>query len=419
MELAQDPVAAVLHPRCCGLDVHKRTVAACILLPGPDALPLQEVRSFCTMTEDLLALADWLAVHQVTQVAMESTGSYWKPIWNILEGSFALLLVNPQHARILPGRKTDVKDCQWLAHLLRHGLLKASFVPARGQRDLRELTRYRARLVQERTREVNRLQKVLEGANIKLAAVATDITGKSARAMLEALVAGSTDVEIMAELAKGRMRTKLLQLRQALTGHFDDHQRFLVAELLAHIDYLDEGLQRVAAEIDDRMRPFEPAVQRLDAITGVGRTVAQGILAQTGADMSRFPSERHLSAWAGAAPGNRESAGKRKSGRTRKGNPFLRRLLVQAGHAAGRAKASYLSAQYHRLAARRGAKRAALAVGHSILVIVYHLLSNPERTYTDLGADYFLRRDPQRAVRHHVKQLIALGYEVTLGSTAA
>lgn len=419
MELTQDPVAEVVHPRCCGLDVHKRTVAACILLPGPDALPFQDVRTFGTMTEDLLALADWLAAHRVTHVAMESTGSYWKPIWNILEGNFELLLVNPQHARVLPGRKTDVKDCQWLAHLLRHGLLKASFVPERGQRDLRELTRYRVSLVQERTREVNRLQKVLEGANIKLAAVATDITGKSARAMLEALVEGSTDVEIMAELAKGRMRTKLPQLRQALNGHFDDHQRFLVTELLAHIDYLDEGLQRATAAIDERMRPFEEAVQQLDAITGVGRDVAQGVIAETGTDMSHFPSERHLAAWAGAAPGNRESAGKRKSGRTRKGNPFLRRLLIQAGHAAGRAKNSYLSAQYHRLAARRGAQRAALAVGHSILVIIYHLLSHPERTYTDLGADYFVRRDPQRAVRHHVKQLMAMGYEVTLGTTAA
>jgi transposase len=419
MEQSQDPVAAVVDPRCCGLDVHKKSVAACVLLPGPEALPLQEVRTFGTMTADLLDLADWLVGHGVTHVGMESTGSYWKPIWNILEGNFELLLVNPQHAKALPGRKSDIKDCQWLAHLLRHGLLKASFVPDRGQRELRELTRYRMSMIQERTREVNRLQKVLEGANIKLAAVATDITGKSARAMLASLVSGNRDPKAMAELAKGRMRRKLPALTRALQGRFAAHQRFLIAELLAHIDYLDESLARVTAEIEERMRPFEMPVQRLDEITGVGRVVAQGMIAEMGTDMTRFPSERHISAWGGAAPGSRESAGKRKGSTTRKGNPALRRLLVQAGHAAGRAKSSYLSAQYYRLAARRGSKRAALAVGHSILVIAYHLLSDPERSYKDLGPNYFARRDPQKAVQHHVKQLMNLGYYVSLEKGAA
>lgn len=419
MEPTKDPVAAVVHPYCCGLDVHKRTVAACILLPGPDALPVQEVRTFGTMTDDLLALSDWLAAHGVTDVAMESTGSYWKPVWNVLETNFFLLLVNPQHAKALPGRKSNVLDCQWLAHLLRHGLLQASFVPEREQRELRELTRYRMSLVEERTREVNRLQKVLEGANIKLAAVATDVTGKSARAMLEALVAGRTDADAMAELAKGRMRSKIPELQRALTGRFEAHQRFLIAEILMHVDYLDETIGRVAAEIDERMRPFEDATSRLDAVAGVGKDIAQGLIAETGTDMSRFPSERHLSSWAGVAPGSRESAGKRGSGRTRKGNQALRRLLVQAGHAAGRTKKSYLGAQYRRLAAKRGSKRAALAVGHSILVIAYHLLSNPDRPYADLGPDYFAHRDPKSAAQHHVKQLIAMGYEVSLQKSVA
>jgi len=419
MEPSRDPVAEVVHPRCCGLDVHKRTVAACVLLPGPGGMPLQEVRTFGTMTDDLVALRDWLSGHGVSQVGMESTGSYWKPVWNILEGHFQLLLVNPQYAKGVPGRKTDVQDCAWLAHLLRHGLLRASFVPDRGQRELREVSRYRRTLVQERTREVNRLQKVLEGGNIKLAAVATDVMGKSARQMLVGLLAGSSDTQALAELAKGRMREKIPQLQRALSGRFGAHQRFLVAEILAHIDTLDACIDRVTAEIDERLRPFEPLVQRLDAVTGVGRTVAQGILAEVGTDVARFATSGHLSSWAGMCPGNRESGGKRRSGRTRRGNRWLRLLLIQAAHAAGKTKATYLADQYHRLAARRGSKRAAVAVGHSILVIAYHLLRDPDRNFSDLGPDYFIRRNPERAVHHYVKQLIARGYEVTLRQTVA
>lgn len=419
MQPSKDPVAEVVHARCCGLDVHKRTVAACVVIPGPNGLPLQEVRTFGTMTDDLVRLRNWLSSHRVSHVAMESTGSYWKPVWNILEEHVGLLLVNPQHAKGLPGRKTDVQDCIWLAHLLRHGLLRASFVPDRAQRELREVSRYRMTLVEERTREVNRLQKVLEGGNIKLASVATDVVGKSARAMLLGLVAGNRDVVALAELAKGRMREKIPQLQRALSGRFGAHQCFLVAELLAHIDTLDACVDRVTAEIDERLRPFEPLVARLDATTGVGRVVAQGILAEVGTDVVRFATAGHLSSWAGMCPGSRESGGKRRSGRTRKGNRWLRRLLIQAAHAAGRTKATYLAAQYHQLAARRGSKRAAVAVGHSILVIAYHLLRDPERTFTDLGPDYFTRRNPDRAVHHYVKQLIARGYEVTLQQTIA
>jgi transposase len=348
---------------------------------------------------------------------MESTGVFWKPVWNLLEDRFALLLVNAQHIKAVPGRKTDVRDCEWLADLLRHGLLRASFVPDRPQRELRELTRYRTSLVRERSTAVNRLQQTLEGANIKLASVATDIMGASGRQMLAALIAGTMDPAMIAELAQKRLREKLPALTQALTGRVGDHQRFLLAQQLAHVEYLDETIAHLSAEIARRLRPCEAEVERLDTIPGVGRWTAEILLAELGTDMTRFPSARHLASWAGMCPGNNESAGKRKSGRTRKGDPWLRTALVEAAQAAGRTKRSYLGAQYRRLAARRGAKRAAVAVGHSILGIVYHLLTR-ETVYEDLGVHYFDTRQRRTVERRLVRRLEALGYKVALEPVA-
>jgi transposase len=409
----------VLYPRCCGLDVHKQTVVACVVVTAPEGAPHKEVRTFRTMTGDLLALADWLVSQGVTHVAMESTGVFWKPVWNLLDGRFTLLLVNPQHIKAVPGRKTDVKDSEWIADLLRHGLVRGSFVPDQAQRELRELTRYRTTLVRERSAEVNRLQKTLEGANIKLGSVATDVLGKSGRAMLEGLVRGETDAAALADLAQGRLRAKLPALEQALSGRFAAHQRFLVARQLTHLDDLDDLIEQVSGEIAERVRAEEEAIQRLDEIPGVGRNTAEVIVAEIGTDMSRFPSAGHLASWAGMSPGNNESAGKRKSGKTRKGNHALRQALVEAAHAAGRKKDSYLQAQYRRLGVRRGRKRAAVAVGHSILVIVYYLLSHPERRYADLGGDYFIERDREAVARQSVNRLERLGYKVTLEAPAA
>ena len=406
----------VVYERCCGLDVHKKSVVACLITPDPDGKPVREVRTFATMTEDIVALCEWLEDARCTHVAMESTGVYWKPVYNIMEGLFALLLVNARSVKAVPGRKTDVKDAEWIADLLRHGLLKGSFVPGRERRELRELTRYRTSLIQERTAELNRLQKVLEGANVKLASVASDINGVSARAMLEQLVAGSTDVVMMADLAKGRLREKIPELEKALAGRFREHQRFLVAQQLVHLDTLDELIERVSAEIGRRMRPFEEAIARLDTIPGVGRETAETIVAEIGVDMSHFPTERHLSSWAGLAPGNSESAGKNKSGRTGKGSKWLRTALVQAAKAVGRSKGNYLSSQYHRLASRRGKNKATIAVAHSILVIAYHLLSRQE-TYRDLGALYFDQRNREKVRRNLVHRLEALGYKVIIEPT--
>jgi transposase len=351
-------------------------------------------------------------------VAMESTGVYWKPIWNLLEGQVELLLVNAQHVKAVPGRKTDVQDSEWLADLLRHGLLRPSFVPDRAQRELRELTRYRASLVRERTAEVNRLQKTLEGANIKLGSVATDIMGKSGREMLEQLVAGQTDPAALADLAKGRLRAKIPALERALVGRFGAHQRFLVGQQLAHIDYLDEVIARLSAEIAERVRPFEDALARLDEIPGVGRATAEVIVAELGTDMTRFPTDAHAASWAALCPGHHESAGKRTSGKTRKGNRSLRVALVEAAHAAGRARNTYLSAQYHRFAARRGKKKAAVAVAHSILVIAYHLLADDQATYSDLGPDFFDRRNQDTLERQLIRRLEALGNKVIVERVA-
>jgi transposase len=364
------------------------------------------------MTADLLALADWLAAAGCTHVAMESTGVFWKPIFNLLQHQFEVLVVNAQHIKAVPGRKTDVRDAEWIAELLQHGLLRGSFIPPQPQRELRDLTRHRTTLVQERSRVINRLQKVLEDANIKLAAVVSDIVGASARTMLEALLAGLTDPAVLAELARGRLRTKRPQLEQALAGTLTNHHRFVLTELLSHIDYLDQAISRASEELVRRLEADEEALALLDSIPGVSRRAAEIVLAEVGDDVSRFPSAKHLSSWAGMCPGNHESAGKRLSGKTRKGSPWLRQALVEAAHSVGRTK-TYLGAQYHRLAARRGKKKAAIAVAHSILVIIYHVLKRRE-PYCELGANYFDERDRQAVERRLVHRLERLGYIVQL-----
>jgi transposase len=407
----------VVHERCCGLDIHKKLIVACVMVPGSGGQPRKQIRTFGTMSDELQQLSTWLAEQGVTHVAMESTASYWKPIYNVLEERYDLLLVNAQHLKAVPGRKTDVKDAEWIADLLRHGLLKPSFVPDREQRELRELVRYRTSLVQERTAAANRLQKVLEGANVKLASVASNILGRSGREMLEALVAGETNTAVMAELARGRMRDKRPTLERALAGRFGAHQRFLVAEVLAHIDFLDETIERLSDEIGQRERPFEVVLERLDTIPGVGRRTAEIIVAEVGPNVQRFPSAGHLASWAGLCPGQDESAGKRRSGKTRKGNRWLRGALVEAAHASTRTR-TYLAAQFRRLATRRGPKKAMVAVAHSILRIVYHLLLD-EHPFEDLGETYFDQRQHQAVSRRLKQRLERLGYRVQLEPVAS
>ena len=400
----------VMYERCAGLDVHKKTVVACVLTPEG-----QETRTFGTMTAELLALADWLLACGCTHVAIESTGDYWKPVFNILEGTCEVILVNAQHVKAVPGRKTDVKDAAWLAELLQHGLLRASFIPPVAQRELRDLTRYRSTFIRERVTLINRVQKLLEDANIKLASVASDIMGVSGRAILAALLAGHTEPQALADLAKGRLRTKRELLAQALDGRVKPHHRFVLTELLCQIDGLDETIARFDAQIQAVYGSFEEAVGLLDTIPGVARHTAEMLVAEIGTDMSRFPSADHLAAWAGVAPGHHESAGKRTSGKTRKGNRFLRTTLVQAAHAAVRTKQTYLSAQYRRLASRRGKKRAILAVAHTILVMAYYMLQRQE-PYREAGADFFDRLQPEDTARRLVKRLEHLGYHVVLQS---
>ena len=405
----------VIVERCAGLDVHKKTVTACAIVPGADGRPARAIRRFGTMTAELEAPAAWLAERAVTHVALEGTGVYWQPVWNILEerGGFELVLANARHVKAVPGRKTDVRDSEWLAELLRHGLIRGSYVPDRAQRELRELTRYRAALGEERAAHVNRLQKTLESANVKLASVASDVTGVSARAMLAELVGDAADPAALADLAVGRLRAKLPELERALAGRVTAHHRYPVPRILAAIDFLDAELADLDARVAELERPFADAVARLDGIPGVGRRVAEVLVAEVGPAVDRFPSAKHLASWAGLCPGNHESAGKRLSGTTRKGSRALRRAPVQAAHAAGKARRAYLGALYHRLVARRGAKRAAVAVAHAILVIAYHLLTRGT-AYAELGQDHFDRRDAAATDRRLVARLQQLGFDVTL-----
>jgi transposase len=399
----------VHHERCAGMDVHKRTVVVCAITPEG-----REIRTFGTMTCDLCELVDWLEGQGVRVVGMESTGSYWKPMYNLLEeAGFEIHLANPQHAKAIPGRKTDVKDAEWIAELLRHGLLPTSYIPNRPQRELRELVRYRRTLVRERAREANRIQKVLEGANLKLGSVASNILGKSCRDMLRRVIEGSTDPAELAGLARGRMRSKRSDLERALRGVVGPHQRMILAEQLGHVEELEARIERLDQEIGERLRPFDPQVDALDTIPGVGRRIAEGVLAEVGADMSRFPSSGHLASWAKLCPGNHQSAGKRSSGRTGRGNPWLRSLLVEAAQAAGRSKSTYLGAQYRRLARRIGAKRATVAVAHTLLVIIYHVLDQ-HTTYQDLGPNYFEEIDRHRIARATQRRLEALDFHVQI-----
>ena len=402
----------VVHERCCGLDVHKKTVVACLVTPGRGGQPTREVRTFSTMTRDLLRLSDWLLAAGCTHAAMESTGSYWKPVYNLLEGSFELLVVNAQHMKAVPGRKTDVKDAEWIADLLRHGLLRPSFIPSRPERELRELTRYRTSLLQERAAEVNRLQKVLEGANIKLASVATNVVGLSGRAMLTAMVAGEYEVAAVAGLARGKLRNKIGALKEALDGRLEPHQRFMLATQLAHIDSLDSLIEEVSGEVEGRLETLQAELKRLSTIPGVSTRISQAMLSEMGADMGRFASAGHLASWVAICPGHDESAGKSRSGRTRRGSPWLRSALVQAAKAAARTQ-TYLGAQYRRIAARRGANRAAVAVAHSIIVIAYYMLKRSE-DYRDLGSNYFDERQEEQVKKRLTRRLEALGFRVHL-----
>ncbi len=403
-----------LYPCVAGLDVHKKTVVACVRRLDGQGRVSKQVKTFGTMTRDLLELGDWLSRQGVTHVAMESTGVYWKPVFHLLEGRFTeILLVNAQHIKNVPGRKTDVKDCEWIAQLLQCGLLRGSFVPPVQIRQLRDLTRQRSQLVADRARVANRIQKVLEDANIKLASVATDILGVSGRAMLEAMIRGESDPEQLADMAKRRLRAKLPQLRQALLGKVTEHHRFLLRTLLEQVDSLERLIASYSERIEKEMAPFASARDRLRTIPGVDQRTAECMIAELGINMDQFPSEGHLASWAGLCSGMNESAGKKRSSKTRKGSRWLRQTMVQAAWAASHTKTTYLAAQYRRLAPRRGRKRALIALAHTLLGIVYQMLKKGTE-YADLGADYFERRDAGRLTRHLVDRLERLGHKVTL-----
>ena len=403
----------VIHPRCAGLDVHPDSVVVTVLLTAPDGTVTKHQQTFGAFTPELLRLADWLKSHAVTQAAMESTGAYWKPVWNLLEDQLTLVLVNAQHLKRVPGRKTDVSDSEWLADLLRHGLMRASFVPARPQRELRELVRHRGGYVDRAAQVKNELQEVLECANLKLARVATDITGVSALAMLRGLLAGETSAERLAELARGRLRSKKPQLVQALDGRMASHHRLILSQLLADLEWCEEQIAEVSAEIGRRLTTEEPILKRLDEIPGVNRRIAEVIVAEAGTDMSRFPTAGHFVSWSGFCPGNNQSGGQRRGARVRPGDRTLKRAVMEAAHAGSRKKGSFLKARYHRLAGRRGSKRAKVAVGRCILKSVYHMLANGTH-YQDLGQDYYERRNPEQLARKLAQRIEKLGFAVKL-----
>jgi transposase len=434
----------IKHTHCAGLDVHKKTVVACRVTPNENGKQTMETRTFSTMTPRLLEMADWLSDGGVTHVAMESTGEYWRPVYNILEERFALLLVNAKHIKMVPGRKADVKDAEWIAELLQHGLLRASFIPSKHQRVVKDLTRHRENFVRERINMCNRIQKTLEDANIKMASVATDILGVSGRSMLRAIVEGETDPTVMVEMSRGRLRDKRDDLQDALTGFVKPHHRVILAQLLRQVDSINESIAELNAAIEHACQwappggeggttmpsppecdedgvivqsegplSFAEAVCLLDTIPGIARTTAEIIVGEIGTDMTKFKTAGHLAAWVGVAPGNNVSGGKRLSGKSRNGNPFLKKTLIQSGHSAARTKDTYLSDQYHRLVPRRGSKRAVMAVAHSIIVIAWHMLFRKE-AYRDLGPNYLDAKRPERTKQTCISRLKRLGFDVTL-----
>lgn len=408
----------VLIPRCCGLDVHQKTVVASVRILGPTGEVTRETRTFGTTTRELEALAAWLRPWAITHIAMEATGVLWKPVWHILEPEWQLLLVNPQHLKRVPGRKSDVQDAEWIAQLLQCGLLRGSYVPPAVIRELRDLTRTRTTLTDETTAVVNRIHKVLEDANLKLATVASDIMGVSGRLMLRAIIAGETDAARLADLARRRLRRKRAALIEALHGRVTAHHRFLLERLLTQVEFLEQETRRFDERIAALSAPFTAALARLDQIPGVNLRTAENVVAELGADMSPFPSVAHLVSWSGICPGKRESAGKARSAKRRKGNRWLTRALVQAAWAARGKKNCYLAAQFQRIARRRGETRAAVAVAHSILAVTYVMLRDAV-DYRDLGPEHFHRLTPEKRVRDLVRQLENLGQKVTLENVAA
>lgn len=396
-----------IYKKCCGLDVHKKVIVACIIDDTK-----KEVKTFGAMTEDILALVDWIKSEDCEAVAMESTGVYWKPIYNLLElENIPTLVVNAKHMKAVPGRKTDVKDSEWTAQLLKHGLLKASFIPSREQRELRELVRYRRSITEERAREVARIQKILEGANIKLASVTSNIMGVSGRNMLNAIVNGNVDPVSLSQMAKAALRGKIPELQQALTGLIGEHQKMILKSQLSHIDFLDSHIDELSKEIVRRLESDNEIIELLDTIPGINRKAAELIVAEIGTDMSRFPSDSHLASWAGLCPGNNESAGKKKNCSTHDGNKHIRAIMVEAA-LANRNTKTYFASQYKRIAARRGKKRAAIAVAHSMLIVVYHMISK-RQPYQELGQDHFDKLNSQYRAKKLINQLESLGYTVT------
>lgn len=408
----------VLHADCAGLDVHKKTVVACVLHSGPGGQTQKETRTFGTVLPELERLRDWLVEQGCSHAGMEATGVYWKPVYNILEGHLTLLVVNAEHMKAVPGRKTDVKDAEWIADLVRHGLVRSSFIPERSQRELRELTRLRTALIQDRSRAVNRLQKTLEGANIKLASVLSDVTGASGQRILDALLRGEEDPESLAALADWRVKAERGALEEALMGKLGHRLHFVISQEMQQIHSLDEQIEACDAQVAEEMRPFALEVERLDAIPGVGQRTAETLIAELGIDLTRWPTAGHLAAWAGMCPGNKASGGKRRPARTRKGNPWVRRALTEAAWAAGRSKRSYLGARFRRWKGLKGLKRAVVALGHEILIIVYYLLTRG-REYEDLGLTYLEERNREAIQRQALRQLQKLGWEVKLSQAVA